>query len=108
MRRDPTEFRKRFALYKQGKSPYKNGRPAEAPEVVITPDYEYNQFLNTLPDNQRLTPEEEYTTHKYWELHNKPKDFQEALKQENVIKYIGDNEIKKHFVIKGRVVNIVI
>ena len=29
MRRDPTEFRKRFALYKQGKSPYEDGRPVE-------------------------------------------------------------------------------
>ena len=34
--------------------------------------------------------------------------YSKALEQENVIKYIGDNEIKKHFVIKGRVVNIVI
>ena len=42
MRRDPTEFRKRFALYKQGKSPYKNGRPAEAPEESYTP---YNKSI---------------------------------------------------------------
>ena len=34
--------------------------------------------------------------------------YEMALKQENVIKYIEGNEIKKHFVIKGRVVNIVI
>ena len=34
--------------------------------------------------------------------------YAKALEQENVIKYIADNEIKKHFVIKGRVVNIVI
>ena len=34
--------------------------------------------------------------------------YETALKQENVIKYIDNNEIKKHFVIKGRVVNIVI
>ena len=34
--------------------------------------------------------------------------YETALKQENVIKYIGGNEIKKHFVIKGRVVNIVV
>lgn len=51
MKKDPTEFRKRFALYKQGKSPYKDGRPIELdigtepeyrapimPEVVIRPD----------------------------------------------------------------------
>ena len=31
-----------------------------------------------------------------------------ALKQENVIKFVADNEIKKHFVIKGKMVNIVI
>ena len=34
--------------------------------------------------------------------------YAKALEIENVKKYIGDNEIKKHFVIKGRVVNIVI
>lgn len=49
-------------------------------EVVITPDYQYNQFLNTLPANQRLTPESEYTTHRYWELNDKPRDFEEAKK----------------------------
>ena len=27
MRKDPTEFRQRFAAYKNGKKPYKNGRP---------------------------------------------------------------------------------
>ena len=34
--------------------------------------------------------------------------YQTALQQENVKKYTGGNEIKKHFVIRGRVVNIVI
>ena len=34
--------------------------------------------------------------------------YNEALKQENVIKYIEGKEIKKHFVIKGKMVNIVI
>ncbi|MCR4633051.1 MAG: leucine--tRNA ligase [Erysipelotrichaceae bacterium] len=34
--------------------------------------------------------------------------YQTALQQENVIKYVEGNEIKKHFVIRGRVVNIVI
>ena len=34
--------------------------------------------------------------------------YEEALKQENVIKYLEGNEVKKHFVIKGKVVNIVI
>ena len=32
----------------------------------------------------------------------------EALKQENVIKFIDGKEIKKHFVIKNKMVNIVI
>ena len=36
------------------------------------------------------------------------KIYQQAIAQENVKKYIDGNEIKKHFVIKGRVVNIVI
>ena len=34
--------------------------------------------------------------------------YETALQQENVKKYIEGNEIKKHFVIRGRVVNIVI
>ena len=33
MRRDPTEFRKRFAAYKNGKLPYKGGRPSAISEV---------------------------------------------------------------------------
>ena len=33
---------------------------------------------------------------------------EEALKQENVIKFIADNPIKKYFVIKGKIINIVI
>ena len=34
--------------------------------------------------------------------------YETAIKQENVIKFIEGNEIKKHFVIKGKMVNIVI
>ena len=34
--------------------------------------------------------------------------YTEALKQENVIKFIDGQEIKKHFVIKNKMVNIVI
>ena len=34
--------------------------------------------------------------------------YEEALKQENVIKFIDGKEIKKHFVIKNKMVNIVI
>lgn len=47
-------------------------------EVIITPDQEYNKYLNTLPDNQRFTPNEEYDSYLYWRLHGKPKDFKEA------------------------------
>ena len=34
--------------------------------------------------------------------------YNEALKQENVIKFIDGQEIKKHFVIKNKMVNIVV
>lgn len=77
MRKDPKEFRERFKRWKAGEKVYEAGRTL--PEVVITPDKQYNKFLNTLPDNQRLTPEEEYTTHRYWELNDKPKNFEEAI-----------------------------
>ena len=36
------------------------------------------------------------------------KIYEEALKQENVVKFINGQEIKKHFVIKNKMVNIVI
>lgn len=47
-------------------------------EVIITPDSEYNQYLNTLPDNQRFTPNDEYDSYLYWKLHGKPRNFEEA------------------------------
>ncbi|MBR3005586.1 MAG: leucine--tRNA ligase, partial [Erysipelotrichaceae bacterium] len=34
--------------------------------------------------------------------------YETALQQENVKKYLEGNEVRKHFVIRGRVVNIVI
>ena len=34
--------------------------------------------------------------------------YNEAIKVENVLKYIDGQQIKKHFVIKGKVVNIVV
>lgn len=78
MRKDPTQFRQRFQRWKNGEQVYNNGIPTEMDPVVITPDSQYNSFLNTLPLNQRLTPESEYSTHRYWELNNKPSDFDEA------------------------------
>lgn len=47
-------------------------------EVIITPDREYNKYLNTLPDNQRFTPNEEYDSYLYWQLNGKPRNFKEA------------------------------
>ena len=44
------------------------------PKNSSTP-IEYHKFLETLPRNQRLTPESEYHTYRYWQLHNKPKNF---------------------------------
>ena len=56
-----------------------DGGTTTGPETIITPDEEYNQFLNTLPDNQRLTPNEDYDTYLYWKLNGKPKSFLEAV-----------------------------
>ena len=47
-------------------------------EVIITPDSAYNQYLNTLPDNQRFTPNDAYDSYFYWKLNGKPKNFEEA------------------------------
>jgi hypothetical protein len=47
-------------------------------EVVITPDQEYNLYLNTLPDNQRFTPNDAYDSYLYWKLNGKPRNFREA------------------------------
>lgn len=48
------------------------------PSVVITTDPKYTRFVNSLPDNQRNTPESEYYTHLGWKLYSKPTDFEEA------------------------------
>ena len=68
---------------KESKYVKKRGGPiytstAEVPPTIVTPDKDYNVFLNSLPDNQKYTPEEDYSTKRYWELHDKPKDFEEA------------------------------
>lgn len=46
--------------------------------VIITPDQKYNTYLNTLPDNQRFTPNDAYDSYLYWKLNGKPKNFKEA------------------------------
>lgn len=51
----------------------------EITPAIVTQDPEFNKFLMTLPDNQRLTPEEDYHTYQYWKINGKPKDFSEAL-----------------------------
>lgn len=55
------------------------GYPADITPAIVTQDSEFNKFLMTLPDNQRLTPEEDYHTYQYWKINGKPKDFSEAL-----------------------------
>lgn len=89
MRRDPTEFRERFAKWKTGEKVYENGLPKygggkslkKGPYVkgvVSKPVYdEFDAFLQTLPDNQRTLGA--YNTRRYWELNGKPKDFAEAI-----------------------------
>lgn len=52
--------------------------PPEIRATIVTPDKDYSYFLNSLPDNQRFTPESEYSTRRYWELNGKPKDFEAA------------------------------
>lgn len=69
MYKDPTKFRDRFQSYKNGKMPYKNGRPIE--------DEEFESFRQTLPDNQKQLGD--YRTRRYWELNDKPKTFGEAI-----------------------------
>lgn len=39
----------------------------------------YTEFKNSLPPNQRNTPEFQYNTRRYWELNGKPKNFAEAI-----------------------------
>lgn len=44
---------------------------------------EYIDFKNSLPNNQKNTPESEYRTYLYWQLWGKPKDFQYTLEHPN-------------------------
>ena len=78
-RKDPTAFKQRFEAYKNGKSVKEIYDAGYIKEPVITPDPQYNEYINSLPDNQRLTPESQYRSHRYWELNDKPKNFNEAI-----------------------------
>lgn len=85
MKKDPTEFRDRFARWRAGEKVYENGLPtygggksAKKGPYVSKPVYdEFDVFLQTLPDNQRALGA--YNTRRYWELNGKPKDFTEAI-----------------------------
>lgn len=79
--KDPTEFRARFKAYKEGKSVKEIYDGGYIKEPVITPDPQYNEYINSLPDNQRLTPESSYRSHRYWELNGKPKNFSQAIQK---------------------------
>ena len=65
--KDPTKFKQRFDAWKNGKKPYNAGRPKD----------DYEQFLETLPENQKQSGA--YNTRRYWELNGKPKNFAEAI-----------------------------
>lgn len=48
------------------------------PDEIVYPK-EYLKFKESLPENQRNTPENKYRTYLYWQLWGKPKDFQYTL-----------------------------
>lgn len=77
--RDSSGFKARFKSYKEGKPVKEIYDGGYIKEPVITPDKQYNEYINSLPDNQRLTPESSYRSHRYWELNGKPKNFAEAI-----------------------------
>ena len=60
----------------------KGGSIAEKnlPEVVITPDEEYNYFINSLPENLK-DYDDSYRMKRLWELSGSPKDFNQARKE---------------------------
>lgn len=74
--KDSTEFRQRFADWKSGKKVYDAGKPVED---------DYEKFKRTLPPNQRNASEYDYSTRRYWELNDKPKNFDEAVKRKMYI-----------------------
>jgi hypothetical protein len=74
---------------------------AEIPATIVTPDRDYNIFLNSLPDNQKFTPEEDYSTRRYWELNGKPRDFEAAKKLGMYIYDSSDNSYHANTVAWG-------
>lgn len=45
----------------------------------MKPPKKYYKFKNSLPDNQRLSPEFEYPTYRYWQLSGEPENFSQAI-----------------------------
>jgi hypothetical protein len=90
-RRDPSEFRKRVEAYRNGTPIDEIYDGGYIKEPVITPDPQYNEYVNSLPDNQRLSSEASYRSHRYWELNDKPKNFSEAIGRGMFEYNTGDN-----------------
>lgn len=90
--KETSKFRERYNRWKNGENYWEIRADQDLPKfqsgkddqeeldagVVITPDYQYNQFLNTLPANLRHTPEDKYRTHFAWNLSGKPKTLKDA------------------------------
>lgn len=90
--KETLKFRERYNRWKNGENYWEIRADQDLPKfqsgkddqeeldagVVITPDYQYNQFLNTLPANLRHTPEDKYRTHFAWNLSGKPKTLKDA------------------------------
>lgn len=57
-------------------SDYKAGQDA-AKDIILKAQGGFKTFWKTLPKNQQDSTD--FNVRRYWELHNKPKDFQEAV-----------------------------
>ncbi len=51
----------------------------------------YKRFKNSLPDNLKNTPEDDYAMRYYWKHNNKPKSFDEAINREQPMFTMGDD-----------------
>ena len=65
MLKDPTEFRKRFAMYKKGKLPYKNGIPYDDDNHNIEYDHARAAQLGYTPDKTGHYFTRDYETGRY-------------------------------------------
>lgn len=65
MRKDPTEFRKRFAAWKNGKQPYKNGIPYDDDNHNIEYDHARAAQLGYQPDATGHYDTRDYETGRY-------------------------------------------